>query len=45
LVGPAVRLLLHHYQLDGSGLAPTGPKRNLLKRYVHFTDLRTAGRV
>ncbi|KAI6223060.1 2-oxoacid-dh domain-containing protein [Aphelenchoides fujianensis] len=31
LIGPAVRLLLHDYQIDPQTLKPSGPKGNLLK--------------
>uniref|UniRef100_A0A915D2Z3 Peripheral subunit-binding (PSBD) domain-containing protein n=1 Tax=Ditylenchus dipsaci TaxID=166011 RepID=A0A915D2Z3_9BILA len=31
LMGPAVRLMLHHYQLDPQNVKTTGPKNNLLK--------------
>ncbi|KAI6206662.1 hypothetical protein M3Y94_00938100 [Aphelenchoides besseyi] len=34
LIGPAVRLLLHDYQIDVNSLKPTGPKGNLLKSDV-----------
>ncbi|KAI6180828.1 hypothetical protein M3Y98_00763200 [Aphelenchoides besseyi] len=34
LIGPAVRLLLHDYQIDVNTLKPTGPKGNLLKSDV-----------
>ncbi|KAI1726445.1 2-oxoacid dehydrogenases acyltransferase (catalytic domain) domain-containing protein [Ditylenchus destructor] len=31
LIGPAVRLMLHHYQLNPEKVNATGPKNNLLK--------------
>ncbi|KAE9550582.1 hypothetical protein FO519_006209 [Halicephalobus sp. NKZ332] len=34
LMGPAVKLILHHYQLDPSKITATGPKKNLLKNDV-----------
>jgi len=34
LTGPAVRLLLHHYQLDSIKVKASGPKKNILKSDV-----------
>lgn len=31
LIGPAVKLMLHHYQLNPDSVKATGPKNNLLK--------------
>ncbi|TKR95194.1 hypothetical protein L596_009393 [Steinernema carpocapsae] len=44
LTGPAVKLLLHHYQIDENAVSRSGPKNNILKsdvlRFIEMGKLK-----